>query len=134
METVREPTLTLYDRIGGDTTIGQLVERFYDLMFSEPGVDAVRDMHDPDTRLIRAKFFDFLSGWLGGPARYVEKYGHPRLRARHLPFAIGVAERDQWLHCMNRALEQTPMDPALRAHLKQSFADTADFLRNRSET
>ena len=91
-------------------------------------------MHDPDTRLIRAKFFDFLSGWLGGPSRYVEKYGHPRLRARHLPFAIGVAERDQWLHCMNRALEQTPMDPALRAHLKQSFADTADFLRNRSET
>lgn len=131
METAQQ--LSLYARLGGDAPLGRLVERFYDLMFSEPGVATVRDMHDPDTRLIRAKFFDFLSGWLGGPSRYIEKYGHPRLRARHLPFAIGAAERDQWLHCMNKALDETVSDPALRAQLQKGFADTADFLRNRAE-
>lgn len=94
----------------------------------------VRDMHNPDTREIRDRFFDFLSGWLGGPQRFIEKHGHPRLRARHLPFSIGKSERDQWLHCMNLALDDTPMDAELRAYLKDAFAKTGDFLRNRGES
>ena len=87
-----------------------------------------------DTREIRDRFFDFLSGWLGGPQRFIEKHGHPRLRARHLPFSIGKNERDQWLHCMNLALDDTPMDAELRAYLKDAFAKTGDFLRNRGES
>lgn len=69
-----------YQQLGGDQPLRQLVDRFYDLMFSEPGVEIVRDMHNPDTREIRDRFFDFLSGWLGGPQRYIEKHGHSRLR------------------------------------------------------
>lgn len=123
-----------YLQLGGDQPLRQLVDRFYDLMFSEQGVEIVRDMHNPDTREIRDRFFDFLSGWLGGPQRFIEKHGHPRLRARHLPFSIGKSERDQWLHCMNLALDDTPMDAELRAYLKDAFAKTGDFLRNRGES
>ena len=76
----------------------------------------------------------FLSGWLGGPSLYIEKYGHPRLRARHLPFSIGIEERDQWLYCMAQALKTMDLDPLFAEQLMSSFAQTADFMRNRQET
>jgi len=125
---------TPYQQLGGDQPLRHLVDRFYDIMLTEPGVEVVRDMHDADTTEIREKFFDFLSGWLGGPSRYIEKYGHPRLRARHRFFSIGESERDQWLLCMSKALAETPMDSTLRAYLEQAFAKTGDFLRNRPES
>jgi hemoglobin len=75
----------------------------------------------------------FLSGWSGGPSLYIEKYGHPRLRQRHMPFSIGEAERDQWLWCMNKALDESELLPTLKEHLKSSFAEVADFMRNRAE-
>jgi hemoglobin len=75
----------------------------------------------------------FLSGWLGGPQLYVEKFGHPRLRARHLPFSIGAAERDQWMLCMRQALTEQIADASLREQLDRKLADLADFMRNQAE-
>ncbi|WP_410498495.1 group II truncated hemoglobin [Chitinibacter sp. S2-10] len=123
--------LTPYELLGGDAVLRQLVDRFYDIMASDPRAAAIHAMHAPDSSLIREKFFDFLSGWLGGPQRFIEKYGHPRLRARHMPFAIGEAERDQWLLCMYQAMAQTPMSDELREHLEQAFYKTADFMVNK---
>ena len=76
----------------------------------------------------------FLTGWLGGPSLYTDKYGHPRLRGRHLPYSIGLDERDQWLYCMAQALATMDLDPLLAEKLMASFAKTADFMRNREET
>ena len=89
---------TLYQVIGGETRLRELVDRFYDLMELEPEFEGIRAMHPPTTQGSRDKLFWFLSGWMGGPDLFVERFGHPRLRARHLPFAIGTAERDQ-LEC-----------------------------------
>jgi len=82
-------------------------------------------------RVQRTKLFKFLSGWMGGPQLYVEQYGHPMLRGRHLPFSIGAAERDQWLLCMNQALNEVVEDAALRQELSAAFAKVADHMRNR---
>ncbi|QFU11643.1 Group 2 truncated hemoglobin GlbO [Stutzerimonas frequens] len=103
---------TPYQELGGDEPLRRVVDRFYDLMLCEPDVAEVRDMHGSDTTQIRERLFDFLSGWLGGPSRFIEKHGHPRLRFRHRFFRIGVLERDQWMFCMRKALAETPMDVA----------------------
>ena len=79
---------------------------------------------------MREKLFEFLSGWLGGPDYYVQQHGHPRLRARHLPFAIGIQERNQWVACMDQAMRETGLDPELRERLRNSFFQTADWMRN----
>jgi hemoglobin len=81
----------------------------------------------------REKLFLFLSGWSGGPPLYVERYGHPRLRQRHMPFSIGRAERDEWLWCMRRALDESAMSAETIAYLKAKFADVADSMRNKRE-
>ncbi|SMC24949.1 hemoglobin [Andreprevotia lacus DSM 23236] len=128
MSEVRE--MTPYHLLGGEAVLRQLVDRFYDIMASDPLAAGIHAMHAADTAEIRQKLFEFLSGWMGGPPLFVEKYGHPRLRARHMPFSIGEAERDQWLHCMFRAMDEIPMDSALYEHLQESFYRTADFMRN----
>jgi hemoglobin len=124
--------LSPYLQLGGDVPLRQLVDRLYDVMLSEPDVREVRDMHGADTTEIRERLFDFLSGWLGGPSRFIEKHGHPRLRVRHRFFRIGESERDQWMFCLRRALADTPMDASLRIRLEQAFAQMADHLRNDS--
>ena len=95
---------TPYERLGGEQGVRRLVDRFYDLMDTLPEAKIIRDLHPKELTGSRDKLFKFLSGWLGGPPLYMQEYGHPRLRARHLPFAIGSAERDAWLLCMERAL------------------------------
>jgi len=122
---------TLYDEIGGEEVIRPLVNRFYDLMDSSPEAAGIRSLHPAGLGESREKLFMFLVGWLGGPPIYVEKHGHPRLRARHLPFPIGESERNQWLWCMNRAMEDLNLDDRLKSQLRQSFANTADFMRNK---
>ena len=107
-----------------------LVDRFYDLMDLEPAYAQLRAAHGPSLDAARDKLFWFLCGWLGGPDHYIERFGHPRLKARHMPFRIGIAERDQWLACMAQAMEECELDPALRARLAESFAGTADWMRN----
>lgn len=124
---------SLYDLIGGETILRALVDRFYDIMDSYPEAAAIRALHPKNLNQSREKLFMFLSGWSGGPALYIEKYGHPRLRQRHIPFSIGVIERDQWLWCMNKALDESEILLAVKEHLKSRFAEVADFMRNRSE-
>jgi hemoglobin len=123
-----------YHQIGGERGVRELVERFYNYMDALPAVLDVRALHAKSLRGSREKLFLFLSGWLGGPDLYVEKYGHPRLRARHLPFPIGTAERDQWMLCMEKALGDMLLEDGLRQQLLDAFRRTADFMRNRVET
>jgi hemoglobin len=122
---------TLYDIIGGEARLRELVDRFYDLMDLEPQFAALRTMHPPSLDGSRDKLFWFLSGWSGGPNHYIERFGHPRLRARHLPFSIASTERDQWLRCMALAMHELDMPEALQERLIHSFFQTADWMRNR---
>lgn len=124
---------TPYDRLGGAGAVRALVDRFYDRMDSDPAAADIRRLHARDLRVSREKLFLFLSGWLGGPDLYVQRYGHPRLRARHLPFPIGSPERDQWLACMRNALDSPDVPPDLAASLAAAFARTADHMRNRAD-
>lgn len=130
MEITRQPAETIYQRIGGETVIRQLVDRFYDLMDTEPLAAGIRALHPADLSGSRDKLYWFLTGWMGGPSLYIERFGHPRLRARHLPFPIGERERDEWLWCMFKALDEFVPDTELREQLAQSLAHTADFMRN----
>lgn len=120
-----------YDRLGGEKALRRLVQRFYELMDNLAEAKTIRNLHAIDLSVSVEKLFMFLSGWLGGPSLYVEKYGNPKLRARHLPVAIGVLERDQWLLCMNQAMADLEVDPTLRKQLSDSFARTADHMRNK---
>jgi hemoglobin len=120
-----------FEMIGGESAVRQLVDRFYDLMDSDPEAQGIRAMHPPSLDTSREKLRLFLTGWLGGPPVYVERFGPPMLRARHLPFPIAEPERDAWLLCMNRALEEQAMPPELRDFLRDRFAAMADHMRNR---
>jgi len=130
MQAFNQPSLSHYQRIGGDTAIRNLVDRFYELMDELPEAYAARKIHPADLTESCNKLFDFLSGWLGGPQRYVEKHGHPMLRRRHFPYAIGPEERDQWLLCMKLALAETLEDAGLREILYAQFSQLGEHMRN----
>lgn len=125
--------VTPYELLGGEDGVRRLVDRFYDRMDSDVAVADIRHLHASSLRASREKLFLFLSGWLGGPDLYVQQYGHPRLRARHLPFPIGISERDQWIACMRHALDDPSVPEDLRPRLLQAFQATADHMRNRAE-
>jgi hemoglobin len=124
---------TAYALIGGAESIRQLVDRFYDLMELEPAYAVIRHLHPADLSTSRDKLYLFLTGWMGGPGLYQEKYGHPMLRARHLPFPIGSTERNQWLDCMQRAMDEVAIDAPLKERLHESFFATADWMRNKPD-
>lgn len=121
---------TPFDALGGDAMVRALVATFYDTMDREPAFAHIRKLHQPSLDDARGKLHEFLSGWLGGPELYVQKYGHPRLRGRHMPFPIGETERDQWLACMKIALDANAVTGDIRAFLDQRFAHVANFMRN----
>ena len=121
---------SLYETIGGIDKIDELVDRFYDLMALEPDLSELRSMHPQDLSGSREKLKFFLAGWMGGPDIYSPKYGHPMLRARHLPFKIGLRDRNQWLICMYKAMEQCDIEGEVAAQLEESFFNTADWMRN----
>ena len=127
----KPPFETPFAWIGGESQVHALVDRFYDLMDLEPDYAALRAAHGTELANAREKLKMFLTGWMGGPQRYTEQFGHPRLRMRHMPFSIGIAERDQWVACMDQAMQETHVDPTLRTRLKDSFMQTADWMRNR---
>ena len=122
---------TPFEWMGGESRVRALADRFYDLMDLEPGYQALRAAHGSTLQDARDKLFWFLCGWLGGPNHYIDRFGHPRLRARHLPYAIGIAERDQWLACMAQAMDEQAVDPTLAQRLADSFFGTADWMRNK---
>ncbi len=121
-----------YDVIGGDAGVRRLVDRFYDLMDELPEAYDIRKLHPEDLSGSRDKLYWYLSGWLGGPALYESRFGHPRLRARHLPFAIGEVERDQWLLCMRQAVLEVIDEGPFRDQLWQAIAGLADHMRNQA--
>lgn len=125
------PFATPFEWIGGEDHIRAVVDRFYDLMDLEPAYTQLRASHGTELSSARQKLFWFLCGWMGGPAHYEERFGHPRLRMRHMPFSIGIVERDQWLACMDQAMQELGVDAELRRRLAQSFFQTADWMRNR---
>ena len=122
---------TPYVAIGGEPRVRALADAFYDHMDRDEAYAVIRALHPEDLGESREKFFEFLSGWLGGPQLFLERRGHPRLRMRHAPFPIGESERDQWLGCMAAALDDLDVDGDLRAFLDARFAHVADFMRNR---
>ncbi len=131
MNIEEKPTLvTPFAWIGGEDRVLALTERFYDLMDLEPAYAQLRAAHGSDLANARQRLCWFLCGWLGGPQHYTERFGHPRLRARHMPFTIGITERDQWLACMDQAMGETGVDAPLRKRLNESFFQTADWMRN----
>ena len=121
---------TPYEQLGGEDGIRRLVDRFYDLMDTAPEAATVRALHATSLKASREKLRLFMTGWTGGPPLYVERFGHPRLRMRHFPFAIGARERDEWLWCMDRAIAAHEMPGALRAQLRERLHALADHMRN----
>jgi hemoglobin len=123
-------TTSVFETIGGLAGVRALVERFYQRMDSDPAALEIRKLHPEDLTGSEEKLYLFLVGWLGGPPLFVEKYGHPRLRARHLPFTIGERERDQWMACMRFALSGCELDPETLARLDAQLYQLADHMRN----
>ncbi|SEQ75921.1 hemoglobin [Solimonas aquatica] len=119
-----------YQRIGGEAAVRALVEAFYEEMDGREQARGIRNMHPADLSAIKTTLVRYLSEWLGGPALYSTERGHPRLRKRHLPFAIGQAEVDAWMACMRAALTRCVTDPELQQTLALAFQRTADFIRN----
>jgi hemoglobin len=124
------PTPSHYELLGGDAGIRRLVDRFYDLMDTAPEAANVRRLHATSLKASREKLQLFLTGWTGGPPVYVERHGHPRLRMRHFPFAIGARERDEWLWCMDHALAEHEMPVDVRSQLRERLHALADHMRN----
>jgi hemoglobin len=126
---------TFFELLGGDAngteSIRHLVETFYDIMDSDPKVAPLRAMHQPDLTSAREKLFMFLTGWTGGPQLYIERYGHPMLRARHMPFPVDESARDQWMYCMIKAMHQLNFEDDLMKKLANQLYGVADFMRNR---
>lgn len=122
---------TPYAMLGGDAGVRALVDAFYDRMDMEDAFAGIRALHGASLDGSREKLYLYFCGWLGGPQRYIERFGHPRLRARHLPFPIATPERDQWLACMGQALNDTGVPDPLKSKLMEAFFGTADWMRNR---
>jgi hemoglobin len=119
--------------MGGDDGVRRLVDRFYDLVDSAPEAATIRKLHAPSLKASRDKLHLYLMYWTGGPSTYVQRNGHPQLRARHLPFSIGARERDEWLWCMDRALDAHDMPDTLRDQLRDKLHGLADHMRNRAD-
>ena len=134
IEEVGSSKATFFELLGGEEqgmeTLRNLVETFYDIMDSDPKAQPIRAMHPADLTSAREKLFMFLTGWTGGPQLYIERYGHPMLRKRHLPFAVDESARDQWMYCMIKAMHQLKMDETLMTKLAGQLYGVADFMRN----
>jgi hemoglobin len=125
---------TFFELLGGEAhgveNIRLLVETFYDIMDSDAKAQSLRAMHPPELTAVREKLFMFLTGWTGGPQLYIERYGHPKLRQRHMPFAVDESARDQWMYCMIRAMHQLGFEETLQKKLAEQLYGVADFMRN----
>lgn len=123
---------TPYEEIGGSDEVLELSNAFYDVIEEESPV--LRAMLPASTRNTRKKLAMYLSGWLGGPPLYEEKWGHPRLRMRHMPFSIGTAEADEWMRCMGIAMNRVGVEEPLRTFLEERLGPLALHMRNRDDS
>jgi hemoglobin len=130
MMTPHVPVTTLYELLGGDPKVRQLVNCFYDLMDRQPEFAALRAMHGKDLTVMREKLADWLSGWLGGPALYDERPDATCIGHAHAPFKIDQQMNDEWMTCMSRALDDALVPAAVQARLRPPLAALAGFLRN----
>jgi hemoglobin len=126
--------MTPYEILGGEAGVQQLVHRFYELMDQLPEAYTVRQMHPESLAGSAQSLFEFLSGWFGGPALYAAKKGHPRLRMRHAPYAVGPKVRDEWMLCMTQALTEQVADTVFRDTLITTFAQMANHLINADDS
>ena len=126
------PVLTPYTKIGGEAGLRRLTTSMYSAMRELPSVRELLSIHR-DVDDAEQKLFEFLSGWLGGPQLFMQRHGHPRLRMRHMQIGVDSTMRDQWMHCMRHALDQTVADPVFREELYQSLWSVADHMRNRAD-
>jgi hemoglobin len=122
---------TPFERIGGQPTVDRIIDAFYDSMDTLPEARIIRALHPEDLGSTRVVLKKYLAEWLGGPPAYSQERGHPRLRARHLPFSIGDDERDAWMFCMRRAMEEVVTDEIAREWILQKLSQVADWMRNR---
>jgi hemoglobin len=120
---------TLYDRLGAEN-LRVLVNRFYDLVFEH---EQIGHLFKTDKQVIREKQRLFLTQFLGGPPLYSQQYGHPQLRARHMPHPIGPDDAVAWLSCMSTAVADLTVDASLKEELMKRFIPTAMFMVNRGE-
>ena len=123
-------TITLYQAVGGETVVRALTRRFYELMDTMPEAARCRAIHPPDLTGSEEKLYEYLTGWLGGPPLYTQKRGHPMLRRRHFVAPIGPAERDEWLLCFVRALEETVPGEGLRKIILEPVTRLAHHMQN----
>ena len=119
---------TPYEAFGGDERVRLLADTFYDVV--DATAPTLRAMLPKNDSISRDKLYEFLSGWMGGPQLYLEKRGHPRLRMRHFPFAIGLPEVEEWLRCMGEALDTVGVDGDLRVFLDERFDHSARWMQN----
>lgn len=122
---------TSFRAAGGETGIRRLVDDFYELMEQLPETQEIRAMHPADLTQSRDKLARFLSGWLGGPRLYHEKYGPIRIPSAHAHLNIGTKQRDAWLSCMHQALEQQPYATRFKVYLIEQLAIPAERCRTR---
>lgn len=122
----------LIERLGGEEVLRRVVDQFYDEMDKRPEAATIRAMHPADLTRSRDHLFDFLVGWTGGEQRYIQKRGHPRMRARHLPFAIDEDARDAWLECMAIALEANTEPSYARDQFWRAVIQMAHHMINRA--
>lgn len=122
--------VTPYELMGGEAAVRRLADRFYDIMDTDPAASRIRAMHGEDLTQIRQLLFEFLSGWLGGPPLYFQRAEHRCIMSAHRPYAIGEAERDQWMTCMRRAMDECAVPPQLRAVMDQALLRMANAFRS----
>ncbi len=121
----------MIERLGGEPVLRRLVDRFYDQMSVVPEARTILAMHPKDLTESREKLFLFLVGRFGGRQTYVEQRGHPRLRMRHMPFAVDSAAAEAWMACMTLALAEVVEEPALRSELGGFLEGVAQHMQNR---
>lgn len=119
---------TPYEEIGGAEAVVALSNAFYDFIAEESPV--LQAMLPASTVNTRKKLADYLSGWLGGPPLYEERWGHPRLRMRHFPFTIGDHEAAEWMRCMRLAMDRVEVREPARTFLDERFGQLALHMRN----
>jgi hemoglobin len=124
---------TAYARIGGEDGVRRLVHRFYELMDTLPEAAACRAIHPPSLAGSEEKLFMYLTGWLGGPPLFTDRYGHPMLRRRHLHAPIAGPEIDGWLACFRQAWAETVTDAEITRVVLPQVENLAQHMRNRHD-